>query len=164
MNFPSAIQSGFRNFATFRGRASRSEFWWWTLFSFFVQAITSAVNDNVNSIASLVLLLPSLAVNVRRLHDTDRRGWWLLWPVITLVVGLVSFVLFAVSASLDLADSSNWDLEDAVQGTPVVFLVIGGVALLATLVLGLINFSFTLMKSDPEMNRFGPPPPPAALV
>lgn len=163
MNFPSAIQSGFRNFATFRGRASRSEFWWWTLFSFFVQAITSAVNDNVNSIASLVLLLPSLAVNVRRLHDTDRRGWWLLWPVITLVVGLVSFVLFAVSASLDLADSSNWDLEDAVQGTPVVFLVIGGVALLATLVLGLINFSFTLMKSDPEMNRFGPPPPPAAL-
>ncbi len=163
MNFPSAIQSGFRNFANFKGRASRSEFWWWTLFSFFVQAITSAVNDNVNSIASLALLLPSLAVNVRRLHDTDRRGWWLAWPLVTLVVGLVSFVLFATTASLDLADSSNWDLEDAAQGTTVVFLVIGGVALLATLVLGLINFSFTLMKSDPEMNRFGPPPPPAAL-
>ena len=164
MNFPSAIQSGFRNFANFKGRASRSEFWWWTLFSFFVQAITSAVNDNVNSIASLVLLLPSLAVNVRRLHDTDRRGWWLAWPVATLVVGLVSFVLFAATASLDLANTAEWDLENAAQGTPVVFLVIGGVALLATLVLGLINFSFTLMKSDPEMNRFGPPPPPAALA
>lgn len=162
MNFPAAIQSGFRNFANFKGRASRAEFWWWTLFTFFVQALTSAVDDTVNSIASLALLLPSLAVNVRRLHDTDRRGWWLVWPVATLIVGLVSFVLFAVSASLDLADSTEWDLENAAQGTPVVFLVIGGVALLATLVLGLINFSFTLMRSDQEMNRFGPPPPPAA--
>lgn len=164
MNFLAAIQSGFRNFANFKGRASRSEFWWWTLFSFFVQALTSAVDDSVNSIASLVLLLPSLAVNVRRLHDTDRRGWWLVWLLVALVAAIFSFVLFAATASLDLANSSEWDLENAVQGTPVVFLIIGGVALLATLVLGLINFSFTLMKSDQEMNRFGPPPPPAAVA
>lgn len=164
MNFPSAVQSGFRNFATFTGRASRSEFWWWTLFAFLVQGITSTIDDTVNSIASLVLLLPGLAVNVRRLHDTNRRGWWLVWPLVTLVVGIASFALFAVTASLDLANSSEWDLEDAVQGTPVVFLVIGGIALLATLVLGLINLSFTLMKSDPEMNRFGPPPPPRSVT
>jgi uncharacterized membrane protein YhaH (DUF805 family) len=101
---------------------------------------------------------------VRRLHDTDRRGWWLVWPLVALVVAIFSFVLFAATASLDLANSSEWDLENAVQGTPIVFLIIGGVALLATLVLGLINFSFTLMKSDQEMNRFGPPPPPAAVA
>ena len=163
MSFVDAIKSGFRNYVTFKGRASRSEFWWWTLFAVLVQSVTAALDDTVNSIASLALLLPGIAVNVRRLHDTDRRGTWLIWPVITLVVGIASFVLFAVAASLDFDKSSEWDLENAVQGAPVAFLVVGGVALLATLVLGLLNFSFTLMKSDPEMNRFGPPPPPRNL-
>lgn len=163
MSFVNAIKSGFRNYVTFKGRASRSEFWWWTLFAVLVQSATSIIDDTVNSIASLALLLPGIAVNVRRLHDTNRRGTWLIWPLITLVVGIVSFVLFAVAASLDLAKSSEWDLENAVQGAPVAFVVVGGVALLATLVLGLLNLSFTLMKSDPEMNRFGPPPPPRSL-
>ena len=163
MSFVDSIKSGFRNYVTFKGRASRSEFWWWTLFAVLVQSVTAALDDTVNSIASLALLLPGIAVNVRRLHDTNRRGTWLLWPLITLVVGIVSFVLFAISASLDFAKSSEWDLENAVQGAPAVFLVVGGVALLVTLVLGIINFSFTLMKSDPEMNRFGPPPPPRSL-
>jgi len=163
LSFVNAIKSGFRNYVTFKGRASRSEFWWWTLFAVLVQSATSIIDDTVNSIASLALLLPGIAVNVRRLHDTNRRGTWLIWPLITLVVGIVSFVLFAVAASLDLAKSSEWDLENAVQGAPVAFVVVGGLALLATLVLGLLNLSFTLMKSDPEMNRFGPPPPPRSL-
>ena len=164
MSFADAIKSGFRNYVTFKGRASRSEFWWWTLFAVLVQSATSIIDDTVNSIASLALLLPGIAVNVRRLHDTNRRGTWLLWPVFTLVVGIVSFILFAVSASLDLNDANNWDLENKVEGAALAFVIVGGVALLATLVLGLLNFSFTLMKSDPEMNRFGPPPPPKSLT
>ena len=163
MSFVDAIKSGFRNYVTFKGRASRSEFWWWTLFAVLVQSVTAALDDTVNSIASLALLLPGIAVNVRRLHDTDRRGTWLIWPVITLVVGIASFVLFAVAADLDLNDANNWDLENKVEGAALAFIVVGGVALLATLVLGILNLSFTLMKSDPEMNRFGPPPPPKSL-
>ena len=163
MSFADAIKSGFRNYVTFKGRASRSEFWWWTLFAVLVQSATSIIDDTVNSIASLALLLPGIAVNVRRLHDTNRRGTWLLWPVFTLVVGIVSFILFAVSASLDLNDANNWDLENKVEGAALAFVIVGGMALLATLVLGLLNLSFTLMKSDPEMNRFGPPPPPKSL-
>ena len=163
MSFVDSIKSGFRNYVTFKGRASRSEFWWWTLFAVIVQSVTAALDDTVNSIASLALLLPGIAVNVRRLHDTNRRGTWLLWPVITLVVGIASFVLFAVAADLDLNDANNWDLENKVEGAALAFIVVGGVALLATLVLGLLNLSFTLMKSDPQMNRFGPPPPPRNL-
>ena len=163
MSFVDSIKSGFRNYVTFKGRASRSEFWWWTLFAVLVQSVTAALDDTVNSIASLALLLPGIAVNVRRLHDTNRRGTWLLWPVITLVVGIASFVLFAVAADLDLNDANNWDLENKVEGAALAFIVVGGVALLATLVLGLLNLSFTLMKSDPQMNRFGPPPPPRNL-
>lgn len=163
MSFVDAIKSGFRNYVTFKGRASRSEFWWWTLFAVIVQSVTSVLDETINSIASLALLLPGLAVNVRRLHDTNRRGKWLIWPLVTLVVGIVSFILFAVSASLDFEKASEWDLENAVQGGPVAFIIVGSVALLATLVLGILNLSFTLMKSDPEMNRFGPPPPPKSL-
>jgi len=163
LSFADAIKSGFRNYVTFKGRASRSEFWWWTLFAVLVQSVTAALDDTVNSIASLALLLPGIAVNVRRLHDTDRRGTWLIWPVITLVVGIASFVLFAVAADLDLNDANNWDLENKVEGAALALLIVGGVALLATLVLGLLNLSFTLMKSDPQMNRFGPPPPPRNL-
>lgn len=160
MNFVEAIKSGFRNYATFKGRASRSEFWWWTLFAVLVQTITSTVSDTFNSIASLAILLPGIAVNVRRLHDTNRRGWWLLWPVIALAVAVVSFLLFAVAAALDLANSSDWDLEGSMNGAPVAFIVVAGLALVAALVLGIVNFVFTLLKSDPQMNRFGPPPPP----
>ncbi len=163
MTFVDSIKSGFRNYVNFKGRASRSEFWWWTLFAVLVQSVTSVLDETINSIASLALLLPGLAVNVRRLHDTNRRGTWLIWPLVTLVVGIVSFILFAVSASLDFEKASEWDLENAVQGGPVAFIIVGSVALLATLVLGILNLSFTLMKSDPEMNRFGPPPPPKSL-
>jgi uncharacterized membrane protein YhaH (DUF805 family) len=163
VSFVDAIKSGFRNYVTFKGRASRAEFWWWTLFAVLVQGVTSALGDAINGIASLVLLIPGLSVNVRRLHDTNRRGTWLLWPLMSLVVALVSFAMFAATSDIDWSKVEELDAETVFDGTPVVFLVIGGIALVATLVLGIINFAFTVLKSDPQMNRFGPPPPPKSL-
>lgn len=83
MGFADAIRSCFGKYATFSGRAARSEFWYWTLFSVIAQ-IVAAVIDGVLDLTlvevllSLALLLPSLAVAVRRLHDIDRTGWWVL--------------------------------------------------------------------------------------
>lgn len=87
MNFIDAIKSGFANYVNFSGRAVRSEFWYWVLFCF-ILGIATAILDMaifpgsqispLNSIASLVTLLPSLAVGARRLHDIDRTGWWQL--------------------------------------------------------------------------------------
>lgn len=83
MNFAAAVQSGFRKFANFKGRASRPEYWWWFLFNFIVVgAISLTFGDNAGNGASLVLLLPSIAVGVRRLHDINRRGWWILVPLV----------------------------------------------------------------------------------
>jgi len=84
MTFSEAISSGFRNYVGFSGRASRSEFWYWVLFSVLVSialsiidlALLSGKTTVLSSIWSLATLLPSLAVGVRRLHDTDRSGWW----------------------------------------------------------------------------------------
>lgn len=100
MTFFQAIATGFRKYADFTGTASRSEFWWWALFATLASAIlTAAANaflggadTGVNGLWSLLVLLPSLAVTVRRLRDAG-DGWghvfWLLLPfagVLILVV------------------------------------------------------------------------------
>jgi len=87
MNFGEAIVAGFRNYVNFSDRASRSEYWYWVLFTLLV-GIVSGILDKamfpgsdvqpIDVIAGLILLLPSLAVGVRRLHDIDRTGWWYL--------------------------------------------------------------------------------------
>ena len=80
MNFQTAIRSGFQNYANFKGRASRAEYWWWTLFALIVQIVTSGQNA-IGDLFSLAILLPSVAVTIRRLHDTNRRGWWFALPI-----------------------------------------------------------------------------------
>ena len=74
--FGEAIQVCFEKYADFTGRASRSEFWWWQLFTILLGLVTSVV-PVLNLIASLAVLVPGLAVSVRRLHDIGRSGWWL---------------------------------------------------------------------------------------
>ncbi len=88
MSFVSAVQSGFRNYVNFKGRATRSEYWWWTLFALILQAGSTAVSDDVGAVVSLVLLVPGIAVAIRRMHDTNHRGWWMLFPIVNLVFAL----------------------------------------------------------------------------
>jgi uncharacterized membrane protein YhaH (DUF805 family) len=101
MSFTEAIASGFRNYVNFSGRAARSEYWYWMLFVFLVSIVAGlidvAVLSNtevfpVTSLVSLGLFLPELAVSVRRLHDLDRRGWWLLLSLIPLIGAIVLLV------------------------------------------------------------------------
>jgi uncharacterized membrane protein YhaH (DUF805 family) len=102
MTFFEAISSGFRNYVGFSGRASRSEFWYWILFTVLVSIVTSIIDLEVlssssispfSSIWSLVTFLPSLAMGVRRLHDTDRSGWWWLLSFIPLI-GIIVLIVF----------------------------------------------------------------------
>lgn len=78
MDFLQAIKSCLGQYATFSGRASRSEFWWFFLFQVLALIVTSMLGDTAYSIAALLLLLPALAVGTRRLHDIGRSGWWQL--------------------------------------------------------------------------------------
>lgn len=76
-----AITSVFRNYINFSGRAGRPEFWWFTLFAVISTALLILV-PFLGWIYVLVLLLPSLAVTVRRLHDRDQSGWWAIFSFV----------------------------------------------------------------------------------
>ncbi|MBI3700521.1 MAG: DUF805 domain-containing protein [Afipia sp.] len=83
MDFGQAVNSGFKNFVGFDGRASRSEYWFWTLFSMIATLVAGVMDGFVgfgifSGVVSLVLFLPGLAVAFRRFHDLDHTAWWLL--------------------------------------------------------------------------------------
>jgi uncharacterized membrane protein YhaH (DUF805 family) len=108
MNFPQAITSGFVNYTNFKSRAVRSEYWYWTLFSFLASWTASFVDASagtylVASLVGLALFLPGLAVGVRRLHDINRSGWWLLISLIP-IVGWIVIIVFWTTASDPVAN------------------------------------------------------------
>lgn len=84
MTFQDSIKTCLKNYAEFSGRATRSEFWWFVLFTFLVCAGLTIVDPTqmLASLASLFFLLPMLAVGVRRLHDRDRSAWFMLFNLI----------------------------------------------------------------------------------
>lgn len=103
MSFPDAVRTALSKYATFSGRARRSEYWWFTLFTVTVYIATSIIDavigkDIVTLLAYLALLLPGLAVTVRRLHDTSRSGWWILIGIVPLV-GAIVLIVFQVQDS-----------------------------------------------------------------
>lgn len=103
MSFADAVRTVLSKYATFSGRARRSEYWWFALFAgivYIVAGIIDAVIGNavLGYIVMLALLLPSLAVTVRRLHDTGRTGWWILIGIVPLI-GAIVLLVFEVQDS-----------------------------------------------------------------
>ena len=123
MSFGQAIANGFKKYASWKGRATRSEFWFWTLFVVIVQ-IPFSIIYNISSqgalqaamtagdqgaflaalfgptywllvLVSLVFFLPSLAVLIRRLHDLDRSGGW-YWIILVPFAGSIVLLVFTL--------------------------------------------------------------------
>lgn len=106
MTFGDAIRSCFSKYATFSGRAPRSEYWYFALLNIAVNIVlsgllsASAGNDGAGLFAillivySLAVVLPAISVSVRRLHDTDKSGWWFWIAVVPVVGSLILLILF----------------------------------------------------------------------
>lgn len=92
MTFGESISSCFSKYAAFDGRASRSEYWWFFLFTLLASMATGIVSETLSGLFSLAVLLPSLAVGARRLHDIDKSAWFLLLWFIPLIGWLVLIV------------------------------------------------------------------------
>lgn len=95
MTFVESIRTCFGKYADFTGRASRSEFWWWVLFNVLAGMALGMINSRLGQIFSLAVLLPNIAVTARRLHDTDRSGWFQLVGLIP-VIGWIVVVFWCV--------------------------------------------------------------------
>jgi len=94
VTFGESIGTCLKKYATFDGRAGRSEYWWFFLFSVLAQAAGHIISPALGGLVALGLLLPGLGVGVRRLHDIGRSGWWLLVGLIPLIGAFVLLYWF----------------------------------------------------------------------
>lgn len=100
MDFATAVKTVMmEKYANFSGRAMRSEYWWFILFYFIAYLVLAVVDyllgvQLLTAILSLGLLIPSIGVGVRRLHDLDKSGWWLLLCLVPIIGALVLIYWF----------------------------------------------------------------------
>lgn len=139
-------------YADFSGRASRPEYWWYTLaliVAFLVIGVVESIvglNYMVGPYGILSLLLglatfvPSLAVSVRRLHDTNRSGWWLLIAAVPYGLMFIAGIMAATGGGL--------------LALVAMLSVIGIVAMIGAVVL----LVFMVLPGTPGDNRYGSPP------
>ena len=123
----------FQKYATFKGRASRSEYWWFALFMFLTGFI-GLVSEIINGIISLLIFIPSIAVMVRRLHDTNNSGLLLLGPLGFFTVGYLT---------MDVNSGDDY---------------FGGIVVILGLIFYLYIFYLTIKKGDESENQYGPNP------
>lgn len=108
MDFSTAIKTVFSKYVEFSGRARPAEFWYWVVFSL-IASIALTIVESVlfgiggstpfSSLFSLVIFLPSLAVAIRRLHDTDHSGWFYLLVFIPIVGWIILIVFYATEGT-----------------------------------------------------------------
>lgn len=142
-----------KKYADFNGRAPRAEYWWFYLATIVVQIPLSIIDEAVgewsplSSLFSLAILLPTIAVSVRRLHDIDRTGWWL-------AAFFLPFVVVGIWAAVAIVPY--------LPGTPPEpsgsFLVAMIAGIIAFCVLGIVMLVFLVTQGTQGPNRFGEDP------
>lgn len=104
VGFGDAIKLGFSKYATFSGRATRAEYWWWILFIVLARIALLVVDTftffGTSLLFSLATLIPNLALGARRLHDINRTGWWQLLILVP-VIGWILLLVWACSRGHD---------------------------------------------------------------
>lgn len=171
MRFGVAVKTCFRKYARFTGRASRSEYWWFSLFFWLAICLITSLSlvsgllspllvlagMGVTAAAVLVMLLPALAVSVRRLHDCNLSGWWLLAAYI-----LPPLLAVGLGAIMGLPLAESWEIVNSAGPPPVQAMLQNRPALYALylpeLAAGLGMLYFLIKKGTAGPNRFGPDP------
>lgn len=144
-----------KKYAVFSGRARRKEFWFFVLFSTIAAVVLSVVDlilgtynsdtgsGILSSLYQLGVFLPTIAVTVRRLHDTDRSGWWILMPIaVLLIVGIATALIIP-----SISENGN--------EAGAVFL---GLFVILALSAYITMFVFMVLDSTPGTNRYGENP------
>lgn len=148
MGFVEAVKTCFAKYFVFAGRARRSEYWWFLLFSMILIAFCTMLDKTffvtnqteeagpLRKFSTLVLVLPFLAVTHRRLHDVNRTAWWLLGGMLILAPFIVRILM----------TEANFEI----------LLPVGRLSVVLALIFYIVLFLWLVKDSDPETNRFGP--------
>ena len=129
MSFTESIGTCFSKYGVANGRARRSEYWWFSLFIFMISFATGfadvflftdlVLEDEIfpiNTVASLAMLIPSIAVYIRRLHDVNRSGWWVF--IALTIVGIIPLIIWVCSKGTDGPNDYGDDpLQEGVDST-----------------------------------------------
>ncbi|MBS3965533.1 MAG: DUF805 domain-containing protein [Methylomonas sp.] len=115
--------AAFKKYAVFKGRATRREYWYFTLFNILAVGVFGLIDQlmgtfnfdagygPLSAIYTLAMILPGLGVSIRRLHDTGRSGWWFMITIIP-IIGLLVFLYFALLDSdpnpNEYGESPSW--------------------------------------------------------
>ena len=125
VGFIEAIKLAFVHYADFKGRSRRSEYWWFVLFNTIVASVIGAIVPDFAWIWSLVVLVPGLALCIRRLHDVGKSGWFYLWILLPLVGGII----LLIQLCKDSTEANQWapiprpDLNEKHRHPAVLFFV-----------------------------------------
>lgn len=138
VGFTDALRICFKKYATFTGRARRSEYWWFGLWYFIFSVFTCGL-------ATIVFLIPLASVTVRRLHDTGRSGWW--WGVAALF-NTIYYVIYYINLFSAISD----------YGIPPALSVFDIAYYIVSLVYGIVIFVFLVQDSHAGVNKYGPSP------
>ena len=104
VGFIEAIKLAFVHYADFKGRSRRSEYWWFTLFNSIVGFVIGLALPEQAWIWTLIVLIPSLAICVRRLHDVGKSGWFYLW----ILLPLIGYIIILIQFCKDSTGDNQW--------------------------------------------------------
>ena len=185
MSFKEAVNTCFAKYLDFEGRARRSEYWWFSLFCLLgtvvlmcPMALLSYLEDShginmdaglwaagyaISAILALIgilfilaIIIPSLTVEVRRLHDIGRSGWWVFWSiVISIVASAVPFSSFDFGTAMDLGEIESFTKAFDLALLPALILFLPK---LGNWILEIVLLVFTLLDSHEGENQYGQSP------
>ena len=182
MNFLDAIKSGFQNYFNFKGRASRSEFWYWVLFTVLIGLVASTLESAIwptpafegdwmqnfeslaaqqtplSNILALVLFIPNLSMLARRFHDAGFSAKWLFLQLIPIAYGI--FAAIGVISILVNADLMDLSVEQLMS---IVFLVLPIFGLFLAVMVVYLVFALRPSRSFYDGNKYVEPESPSSL-
>ena len=163
-----AVKTCFKKYFDFKGRARRSEFWWFVLFVLIVSSALTFLSVLVPAIGyvslafSLAVLIPEIAALTRRLHDIGRGGWWVLLMFLC-ILGYYGCMAYLLGPNLDaLAEMTDpmelgMEMANAVQSSPAVATTMICCSI-GVLILAILNIIFAVIDSKWGTNKYGPSP------
>ena len=153
VDFVTAIKLFFANYANFRGRSTRAEYWFATLFVFLVSFVLGLIADVLSSIWGLAVLIPTLAIGCRRFHDAGKSGK--LYAAL-MIAGYVCGIVACIPLAGAFKDLTNPALAHS-AAVDAVSSPLFWIGMLLSIVVGIITLIYLVKPSAPD-NQYGPNP------